>query len=438
MLSILGTLLIQAASSALGAIYETNVVVQTFAGSGFSGYVDGVGVQTMFNWPRAACLDNMTNLYVADWGNRRIRKVSPNGTVSTFAGSGEMAANDGQGTNASFYSISGLAADGNGNLFVADRNGIRKISPTGYVTTFAGNPLGGPGYSDGNGGNAAFASETSGLWTGLGIATDAQGNIYVADPWNHRIRKVSTNGNVTTFAGSGNSGFQDGTGIFTAFSLPTGITVDIAGNVYVADNLNSAIRKITPTGVVTTLAGGRRGYQDGSGTNAMFDLEGGSILTFVAKLAVDRFGNIYVSDVGNQAIRKVSPGGFVTTLAGGSQAGFADGEGAVARFNAPCDVVCDKAGGTFIVDSQNHRIRRATHPYEEVVSPSQLSMSLLPSISLHGIVGRFYRIEATTNVSLTNGWTTLTTVLLTSSPHLWVDTQSVCSNKRFYRAVLLP
>ncbi|MEI6569725.1 MAG: cadherin-like beta sandwich domain-containing protein, partial [Verrucomicrobiota bacterium] len=182
-----------------------------------------------------------------------------------------------------------------------------------------------------------------------GVAVDGAGNVYVADQTNHRIRKVTPAGVVTTLAGSGAATFSDGTGIAASFRYPQGVAVDGEGNVYVADALNSRIRKITSDGVVTTLAGGSAGFADGTGAAAS--------LSYPSGIALDASTNLYVSDYGNNAIRKITPAGLVSTLAGGTQ-GSADGTGAAAQFDQPQGIAVDAATNVYVYSK--NRIRKVT------------------------------------------------------------------------------
>ena len=239
---------------------------------------------------------------------------------TNFAGMpGGAGAADGTGSAARFYGPTYVAVDGSGNIYVTDVfNTIRKVTPGGVVSTLAGLAAN-SGSSDGTGSAARFNQPT-------GVAVDSSGNVYVADTYNNAIRKVTPEGVVTTLAGlPGSLGGSDGTGSAARFGQPYGIAVDSSGNVYVADDYNATIRKVTPGGVVTTLAGlaGSQGSIDGTGSAARFGILRG--------LAMDSSGNIYVADVAYSTIRNVTPAGVVTTLAGGSQ-GSSDGTGSAAQF----------------------------------------------------------------------------------------------------------
>jgi len=303
--------------------------------------------------------DGAAGLYYFDgstWQRLAPEAAAPGGaspgTVTTLAGSvGNMGSTDGTGSAARFGQIRSLAADANGILYVADasNNVIRKVSPlTGAVTTLAG-LAGSPGSADGTGVAARFSIPA-------GVAVDASFNVYVADQNNSTIRKITPAGTVTTLAGmAGASGSADGTGTAARFNLPASVAVDNTGMIYVADAGNQTIRKITPAGVVTTLAGlaGASGSADGIGSAARFQNPIG--------LTVDANGVVYVADLSNRTIRKVTATGMVSTLAGTvGVAGSADGTGSTAQFGAPTAVTAYGAGIVYVADGQNNTIRKVS------------------------------------------------------------------------------
>jgi streptogramin lyase len=327
-------------------------VVTTLAGTaGAYGSADGAGAAARFINPFGVAVDGSGTVYVADTGNLTIRKITPAGVVTTLAGSaGASGTADGTGVAARFYQPFGVAVDGSGNVYVADTSNftIRKITPAGVVTTFAG-AAGSNGSADGTGAAARF-------WNPRGVAVDGSGNIFVADTNNSIIRKITPAGVVTTPAGTASTrGSADGTGAAARFNTPWGVAVDGSGTVYVADSVNSTIRKITPAGVVTTLAGtaNQGGSVDGTGAAARFSIPNG--------VAVDGSGNVFVADTGNFTIRKITPVGAVATLAGTvGVGGSADGTGAAARFFFPYGIAVDGSGGVYVADTYNHTIRKIT------------------------------------------------------------------------------
>jgi len=270
------------------------------------------------------------------------------GVVTTLAGSGAMGRTDGTGRAATFNHPRAVAVDASGVLYVADTDNqlIRKITQAGVVTTLAGSGL--PGLANGTGAAATFANPTS-------VAVAPDGTVYVADTDNNCIRKITPAGVVTTLAGSGPRGKADGVGAEASFKSPYGVAVDANGVIYVADTNNFLIRKITPAGVVTTLAGsGQAGNANGTGAAASFDSPRG--------IAVDATGTVYVSDGGNGLIRKITPAGVVTTLAGSGQdgGGYADGIGTAASFAGPYGIVAGASGTVYIADQAGSMIRTVT------------------------------------------------------------------------------
>ncbi len=272
----------QTATSTDDFVYIPTVTVSTLAGSSTDGFADGTGTAAQFKYPIRVAVDASGNVYVADFGNNRIRKITAAGVVSTLAGNGTKGFADGSSTTAQFSSPTGVAVDASGNVYVADTQNhrIRKITAAGVVSTLAGN---------GTSGFANGSSTTAQFFRPEGVAVDASGNVYVADTGNTRIRKITAGGVVSTLASSGTDAL---------FSNPSGVAVDASGNVYVAEHSNNRIRKITTGGVVSTLAGsGTEGFADGSGTDALFSNPN--------EVAMDASGNVYVADTGNNRIRKI-------------------------------------------------------------------------------------------------------------------------------------
>ncbi len=304
-----------------------------------------------FPQPTAITIDAAGNLYVSDPSAQTIARISPANIVTLVAGfRNQTGTTDANGSLARFNGPTGIFAAADGSLTVSDTaNGtIRRISTNGTVTTLAGNTTG-RGNTDGTGSAATFTSPRN-------VGADSAGNLYIADQLNHTIRKVTTGGVVTTFAGSaGVSGSTDGTGSAARFNRPTGVVVDANGNVFVSDTTNNTIRKITPAGVVTTIAGlaGVAGFTDGAGNLALFNRPTG--------LAVDSAGNIFIADTGNSTIRKMTQAGVVTTVAGlPGIAGLRDGTGIDVLFNQPESLVVDAAGNIFVADTGNAVIRKIT------------------------------------------------------------------------------
>jgi sugar lactone lactonase YvrE len=252
-----------------------------------------VGTAASFYHPHGLAIDKNGNLYVADWGNHKVRKITQAGLVSTLAGSGIEGTANGTGSSASFSYPWGIAVDGNGNVYVGSYpNQIRKITPDGVVTTFAGS--GSQGAADGPALSASFNNIH-------GLCIDVGGNLYVTDYTNNEIRKISSAGVVSTFAGSIQQGIDDGIGSAARFYNPEAITVDKDGNLFITDWDNETIRKITPAGMVSIIAGvaGYRGGDDGPGSTASFYSPSG--------IAVGANGNIFIGDPGNNKVRKLTP-----------------------------------------------------------------------------------------------------------------------------------
>ncbi|MDB5134304.1 MAG: hypothetical protein JWP37_907 [Mucilaginibacter sp.] len=315
-------------------------MVSTFVGSGVAGSTDGTGKQASFHHLTALTIDAANNLYVADDSTGQIRKITATGGVSTLPDNGAASG----GTH--YFSPSGLAIDKGGNFYInyTSDDVIRKVNPGATQgAIFAGNYRQ-TGALDGLGALATFNFAN-------GLAIDAEGNIYVADSGNNLIRKITPQGNVTTLVGSGLTGSADGTGKAASFNFPIALTVDAAGNVYVADRGGNLIRKITSGGIVTTFAGsGHQGDSDGTGKAASFGDPSG--------IAIDSKGSLFVTDSDYGIIRKIDPSGKVTTIAGNTGQGADDGPGPIASFNDPIGIVIDKNDVIYVNDFGNNLIRK--------------------------------------------------------------------------------
>ncbi len=320
-----------------------------------TGVVTTLGVDANNSWPGDVALDEAGNVYFTDRTNGQIKKVAPGGVISSVAGNPYLSSDvksgaDGTGLEAEFEHPRGIAMDFDGNLLVADvfDSAIRKVTPAGVVTTVAGAATT-AGTTDGTGATARFSRPA-------GIAVDQTHNVYVADSRNYTVRKISSTGLVTTFAGSaGISGSADGIGPEARFYAPGAIAVDQAGNLFVTDGGNHTIRKISSQGVVTTIAGaaGITGSADGPGALARFNGP--------AAIAVDSSGNVFVSDYNNNTVRRISPEGIVSTVAGmAGSGGYADGQSDSARFWGPMGIAIDGAGNLIVADQRNASIRKIT------------------------------------------------------------------------------
>ncbi len=348
-------------------------VVTTFAGSaGVAGSADGQGAAARFNGPRSITLDPSGNIFVGDNANHTLRKITPAGAVSTFAGSaGLVGSIDGTGGAARFFELSGLVSDAAGNLFGTDAvdGTIRRITPAGVVTTLVGvgrdNAL---ESIDGPDTAAALAPLTS-------IAIAANNDVYIADYLHDVIRKVPAGGKIFTFAGGMDlRGYADGAAADARFSAPFGVAVGPDGTVYVADLGNDRIRKITPAGVVSTLTGltGAYDIRDGIGDSPAFH--------GVIALTVDADGAIYVCDSGNYIVRKITAAGVVSTVAGNPHAfGEADGTGPDARFYNLTAIVRDAAGNLYVLD------RRVNGAVVRKIAPGGVVTTVADSLGATGL-----------------------------------------------------
>jgi hypothetical protein len=395
--------------------YDTNnVMVSTFAGYGIPAYVDGQGLLTAFNNPTQIVSDTSSNLYVWDSGNQRIRKITPDATVSTYAGGGSYF--EGYGTNVSlgWGQISAMAIDHANQLWLVMANSyyggnnyLLNIDTNGYVSIV-------------NGGLTNLTSSS-------GICFDSANNLYYSGGNRIYLYNVS-DGNAEPFAGSGVQGYFDGQGtLLTAFSNPTALACDQADNIYVWDSGNGRIRRVDPQQNVSTIAGNGYSYSpaDGVGTNAYFNL--------INSMFFDHAGNLYL--VGGSCVRKMDAQTNVITLAGSFfQSGYNEGPGNTALFNSAFGG-CFSQGMVFVADSGNNRIRNLTfNAQDQPVAPANLQLNTYPGVQITGAIGRTYQIQSSPDMT---DWSPVATVLLNSSPYLWIDQNPIAGNK-FYRAVMLP
>ncbi len=369
--------------------------VVTLAGTaGVRGHADGIGVAASFFYPNGVATDSAGNVYVTDAGNYTIRKITPAGVVSTLAGTARVSGSaDATGAAASFSYPNGVTTDSAGYVYVTDygNHTIRKITPAGAVSTLAGT-AGVFGSADATGAAASFRYP-------YGVATDSAGNVFVADTGNYTIRKITSAGAVSTLAGTAGVGHADGIGAAASFKIPYGVAADSAGNVYVADFGNSTIRKITPAGVVSTLAGtaGVFGSTDATGAAASFQSPFG--------VAADSAGNVYVADFGNSTIRKITSAGVVSTLAGTAGAfGSTDATGAAASFIGPMGVATDSAGNVYVADTGNYTIRKITPA--GVVSTLAGTAGVSGSTDATGAAASFSNLTGVTTDSAGNVYVT--------------------------------
>jgi len=391
-------------------IYDTNGdFVQTFAGSGQTGFTNGVGQQAKFYNPMQIVADSKSNLFVWDINNNQIRKIAPDSTVSTFAGGG--------GTNGNLSLGTGkITIDRNDNIYAV--NGDSPVYLYTILTngTFTRTNL-----------NFLSSSPVGGL------CVDSAGNIYISDQLACNIYRYDTNGVVTVFAGSGSAGYADLNGTNAAFNTPLSLACDTADNIYVWERGNCVIRRIDQNRNVTTYAGsfGNVGPSaDGFGTNAVFGVEGSDA---IYQMCCDRFGNLFLAC--GWSVREISATTNVTTLAGSfTENGYANGSGNLARFSG-ANGICVSGGTIYVVDTDNQRIRSITNnPPPQIISSANLQLNTYPGLQITGTVGRTYQIQTSPDMS---AWSIKASVLLTSSPYLWIDQNPVSGNK-FYRAFLLP
>lgn len=347
-----------------------NGSVSTISGSskGFWNASKNSYTESYFNSPYAISINNNDELLVSDLSNKQIRKINlqkelANWQVDTLIGTGEAGFTDGDFFEATITAPQGLAYDAEGNLYIADltNNMIRKLSRNGKLSTVAGTAT--KGFKDGAGPNS---ENPASLNRPHSIAINSAGEIYFTDRDNHAIRKIDTQGNISTVTGSGKQGYKDGSFEEAEFNYPSGLAIDSNDEIYVADTNNHRIRKLNKDGTVTTVSGTKKGYSSGNINFARFNSP--------THLAIDTQGNIYVSDQGNHKIRKISQDGLVRTIAGIGQ-GYQDGHGKYAQFDTPKGLAI-KSGLLYLADFANNRIR--------VIDLEKLEVSTLSGSGLAG------------------------------------------------------
>ncbi len=328
--------------------YIPTITVSTLAGDGTAGFSDGTGNNARFNQPSDIAIDDAGNLFVTDWENHAIRQVTPGGTVSTYAGNGQQGYNDANGQQALFNEPFGIDITQDGTLYVTDFNNqrVRIINTSQDVTTLTVTGPNGPedaifSYP----GNVALDETNNRIYVSEIPSSAQQGS-------NNRIMLVQGD-TLSVLAGSSNSGFADGQGENALFNFPVGIILDENADILVADGLNHSIRKVTPEGEVTTVSGnGTPGLVNGDLSEARYDLPFDLFLT--------SSGIIYLAEAGNYIIRKIDTNDTVTTFAGDGTQGYTDGDASTAQFNTPYGVAVDADGDIYVADVMNHVIRKIT------------------------------------------------------------------------------
>lgn len=401
-------------------------VVSTLAGNGTAGEIDGPdGTASRFNQPNGIDVDASGLIYVSDAYNHRIRFLDDTGRAGTLAGASTPGFLDGPGLAAQFSTPLGLKLGARGQILVADteNNAIRSVQASGFhwAATLAG--IGQSGNVNGAHDEASFAFPND-------LVQDVLGNTYVTEFKNHQIRKIDLTGQVSTWAGTGQIGAADGPGLTASFSSPGGIAIDRSGILYVTEYGGHRIRRVALDATVSTLAGsGQPGLRDGFRIGASFASPDG--------ICVSVDGTLFVADHDNHAIRKITPQGYVVTVAGNGTPGYADGAGTNAQFHFPSGLALAPNGDLLVTDAGNHCIRRVQLDTTASVHPSEstgMAIELYSAVVLQGPIGATYQIQTAPRLPATT-WTTAATLTLTNSPQRWLDPAPATEARRFYRAI---
>lgn len=399
------------------------IKVSTIGGDGTPGYINSSDpFQVRFNQPNGVAYYSQGIIAVADGWNHVIRLVDHRGAADTYAGQNSEGYADGPASSAKFKFPLGLAVSKSLDIIVADYDNhrLRNVSPFGLrtVSTLAGSE---PGFREGPGATALLKNPND-------VVVDPDGVIYFTDFNNHAVRKLTRNGEVTTIAGNGNPGYRDGSSASALLTSPGGLAIDASRNLYVTEYGAHRVRKISPLGIVSTIAGTNSpGFLDGQGSAARFHTPDG--------IAVDPLGNLYLTEQGNHAIRKIDPSGNVTTIAGLGRVGFQDGNSSQATFRGPGGIMWHPDGTLIIADTSNHALRRLEFISSTPADQAQLLLTLNPALTIFGTAGSQYRIEAAESDVQPLRWVVLDTITLTSDVEFWCDTQPATRKTRLYRAV---
>ena len=351
-------------------LFSQSYIITNVAGGHFGYSGDGgpcVNAE-LYN-PTAVYADNAGNIYLSDWANSRLRVVNSAGIITTIAGNGifGFSGDGGTASAAELNGPMGIFMDGSGNIYVADigNSRVREINTNGIINTIAGN--GTYGFSGDGGAATAAAFEDI-----AGICGDVSGNIYLADEFNNRVRKINTSGIISTIAGCGARGYSGDGGAATLaeFYYPSGVAVDVSGNLYIADESNNCIREVNPDGLISTIAGnGIAGYSGDGGLAAFAELDN------AAGVGIDKTGNIYITDGFNNRIRKMNTSGIISTIAGNGLKGYSGiGDTAtLASINDPVGIEADEEGNLYFANEFNNHVEKLS-ALPELSNPPEISV----------------------------------------------------------------